>query len=74
MAPECHAFETAQSIPPHFFIERYAASYKNEMALFIKSLHQNNPPLVGAADGLRAMDLAIAAQQSITKKQLISIS
>ena len=65
---------THQSVPPHFFIERYAASYKNEMALFIKSLHQNNPPLVGAADGLRAMDLAIAAQQSITKKQLISIS
>lgn len=63
-----------QPVPPHFFIERYTASYAKEMALFIDHLLNNKRPTVGAVDGLRALDLALAAQQSVAEKRVIPVS
>jgi len=60
--------------PPHFFIERYTDSYAKEMKVFIDHLLNNKRPAVNANDGLRALDLALAAQQSATKKRVITVS
>jgi len=60
--------------PPHFFIERYTDSYAKEMKVFIDHLLNNKRPTVNANDGLRALDLALAAQQSATKKRVITVS
>jgi myo-inositol 2-dehydrogenase/D-chiro-inositol 1-dehydrogenase len=63
-----------QPVPPNFFIERYAASYAKEMTLFVEHLLHKTKPSVGAIAGLRALDLALAAQQSVAEKKAITVS
>ena len=50
--------------PLHFFLERYAAAYRHELDHFIDAIEQKKPPLVGGADGVRALVLAEAALES----------
>jgi myo-inositol 2-dehydrogenase/D-chiro-inositol 1-dehydrogenase len=50
--------------PLHFFLERYAAAYRHELDHFIDSIEQKKPPMVGGADGVRALVLAEAALES----------
>jgi myo-inositol 2-dehydrogenase/D-chiro-inositol 1-dehydrogenase len=50
--------------PLHFFLERYAAAYRNELDHFIEAIEQRQPPMVGGADGVRALALAEAALES----------
>jgi myo-inositol 2-dehydrogenase/D-chiro-inositol 1-dehydrogenase len=50
--------------PLHFFLERYAAAYRNELDHFIEAIEQHQPPMVGGADGVRALALAEAALES----------
>lgn len=49
----------------HFFLERYAAAYRAEMAHFVEAVSQNLKPSPGIADGLRAQILADAAAKSL---------
>ncbi len=62
-----------KAIPPSFFIERYEASYQREMDLFLDCLLQNKPQPVGAIDGLRALNIALAAQQSVKENRVVSL-
>ena len=62
-----------KAIPPSFFIERYEASYQREMDLFLDCILQNKPQPVGAIDGLRALNIALAAQQSVKENRVVSL-
>lgn len=48
----------------HFFLERYDAAYRAEMAHFVQGVVDRKPILPGIVDGLRAQVLADAATQS----------
>src|SRR5436190_4711813 len=47
--------------PLPFFLQRYAEAYRRELDHFINSVANGTPPLVGGADGIRALILADAA-------------
>lgn len=49
----------------NFFLERYEAAYRAEMAHFIESVREGRSPSPGIHDGLRAQMLADAAAQSL---------
>lgn len=52
-------FRTAP--PENYFIERFAAAYRAEMAAFVALLETGAPPLAGIRDGLEAQRIAEAA-------------
>ena len=54
-----------QAPAQHFFLERYEAAYRAEMAHFIASVAAGTKPLPGIIDGLRAQMLADAAARSL---------
>lgn len=54
-----------QAPAQHFFLERYEAAYRAEMAHFIASVAAGTTPLPGIIDGLRAQMLADAAARSL---------
>ena len=56
-----------------FFLERYAEAYRAEMAHFLACLAGNQTPQVAAADGLRALELAEAANTSLSRGQAVEI-
>jgi myo-inositol 2-dehydrogenase/D-chiro-inositol 1-dehydrogenase len=47
-----------------FFLERYAAAYRAELDAFIRAVEEGSTPSPDAADGLRALLLADAAEES----------
>jgi myo-inositol 2-dehydrogenase / D-chiro-inositol 1-dehydrogenase len=49
----------------NFFLDRYAAAYKFEMAHFADMLGRGAPAQIGYADGVAALALATAAQASM---------
>jgi myo-inositol 2-dehydrogenase / D-chiro-inositol 1-dehydrogenase len=61
--------------PPLFFLERYEAAYRREMAHFIdKVIHAKGAGLsVGAQDGRRALVLAEAALASLKSKSPVEV-
>jgi myo-inositol 2-dehydrogenase/D-chiro-inositol 1-dehydrogenase len=53
--------------PFFFFLERYAAAYRAELAAFLTALARHKPMPVGAEDGRRAIMLAEAAARSLRR-------
>jgi myo-inositol 2-dehydrogenase/D-chiro-inositol 1-dehydrogenase len=51
--------------PLHFFLERYAEAYRNELDQFIAAVAARTVPPTSGADGLRALVLADAAVESL---------
>ena len=51
--------------PLYFFLERYAAAYKAELASFVDAVINKKPMPVGAEDGRQAIVLAEAAAESL---------
>jgi myo-inositol 2-dehydrogenase/D-chiro-inositol 1-dehydrogenase len=45
----------------HFFVDRYAESYRRELDAFIDAAESGTPPLIGLDDGRRALAIADAA-------------
>ncbi len=60
--------------PLDFFLERYAAAYKNELNSFIKDIQEGRNPSPGGLEGKIALALADAADQSYRNGQPISIN
>ncbi|AUR02694.1 inositol 2-dehydrogenase IdhA [Phaeobacter inhibens] len=56
-------FQTAPA--QHFFLERYEAAYRNEMARFVEAVQTGSTPSPSIDDGLRAQMLADAAAKSL---------
>ena len=48
----------------HFFLDRYAESYRNELADFIAAVTNRAPPAIGIDDGRRALMIAEAGVRS----------
>ena len=57
----------------HFFLERYEAAYRAEMAHFVDCIANSKPIEPGIEDGLRAQLLADAATRSFQTAEAISI-
>jgi myo-inositol 2-dehydrogenase/D-chiro-inositol 1-dehydrogenase len=49
----------------NFFLERYAAAYRNEVEAFIDAIETGKKPSPDGNDGLKAQQLADAAQKSL---------
>jgi scyllo-inositol 2-dehydrogenase (NAD+) len=52
-----------ESYPDHF--ERFGDSYLAELAAFVQAIHTDRPVEVNEADGLRAVEIALAARESL---------
>jgi myo-inositol 2-dehydrogenase/D-chiro-inositol 1-dehydrogenase len=62
------------SLPLDFFMDRYAASYLNEIQFFIDALSKDEPIPVGGNDGLKATIIAVAAKKSVLEGRPVAIS
>ena len=60
-----HAKGTVGDVPLHFFLERYAAAYRSELAAFLAALEKKQPMPVNADDGRMALVVAEAAIKSL---------
>ena len=71
----CIATEIGSTSDRHlnFFMDRYESSYLEEIRVFIDSLKNNKPMPVTGEDGLKAMILAEAANQSLKENRPIQI-
>jgi len=61
------------SLPLNFFLERYTASYLNEIAAFFTSIRNDTDVVVSGIDGLSAMKIALAAKKSVNENRVVSI-
>lgn len=57
-----------------FFVERYAFAYRSEMAHFADVIHGRAEPMVSGIDGVRALELADAAQSSLDHARVEKIA
>ena len=64
---------THQSPLPHFFLDRYKSSYLTEMVEFLQCIENDTIPPVVGHDGLKAMQIALAAKESYSKNRPIEI-
>lgn len=62
------------ALPLDFFMDRYAASYRKEVELFIDALTQGKPMPVNGEDGLEASRIAVAAKLSMEKARPVKLS
>ena len=63
-----------QSLPLDFFMDRYAASYLNEIQYFVDAISKNTPIPVSGDDGLKATIIAVAAKKSVLEGRPVAIS
>jgi len=61
-------------LPLHFFIERYAQAYINELDYFIECLNTGRQPSPNGEDGFRSLQLAEAAHRSWLSGRPIELS
>ena len=75
--PDTHQFFGSDgihgSLPLHFFLERYADSYVNELEAFFKALADGTPMPVSGDDGLQSMKIALAAKRSVAENRPVRI-
>lgn len=60
---------TAAANPLYFFLERYHQAFIEQLHSFYESWVNNKPGAVSGEDALKALDIAIAANQSLETKQ-----
>jgi myo-inositol 2-dehydrogenase/D-chiro-inositol 1-dehydrogenase len=58
----------------NFFLDRYAAAYRQEIAHFADMIVRDVKPQIGYADGVAALRLATAAQQSMQNGAPVSLT
>ncbi|MGR3492602.1 MAG: inositol 2-dehydrogenase [Shimia sp.] len=56
-----------------FFMTRYAAAYRAEIAAFVTALANGTPPPTGGDDGLKALLLADAAEASMKTGKAVAV-
>jgi myo-inositol 2-dehydrogenase/D-chiro-inositol 1-dehydrogenase len=76
--PNAAIVSTAQCVrrdlPLHFFLERYAESFRAELAAFVASVRDGTPPQVTGADGRAATQLALAAGRSLAERRPVRVA
>ncbi|MHC4143483.1 MAG: inositol 2-dehydrogenase [Planctomycetota bacterium] len=64
----------SSDLPLHFFLERYAASYNQEMKEFIDALVSGGKMPVDGNDGLMSIAIGLAAKKSVKESRPVKIS
>jgi myo-inositol 2-dehydrogenase/D-chiro-inositol 1-dehydrogenase len=59
--------------PLNFFIERYADAYVNEIKEFFSAINEDRPPSVGLIDGLKPLEIGLAALKSAQEGRPVKI-
>lgn len=59
--------------PLYYLVERYMDSFALEIEEFIKALREGTPPIVGGADGLKALLGSVAADRSAKENRPVRI-
>src|SRR5438876_3810723 len=67
------AASVSRDKPEHFFLERYAKAYANEMAHFFAALAKGATVRTSIDDGVRALELADAATTSWREKRIVEL-
>jgi myo-inositol 2-dehydrogenase/D-chiro-inositol 1-dehydrogenase len=62
------------SLPLHFFLERYAESYLNEMQAFVNAVQNQTPVPVSGEDGLMSVMIGLAAARSAKENRPVKVS
>jgi myo-inositol 2-dehydrogenase/D-chiro-inositol 1-dehydrogenase len=57
---------------PHFFLERYTASYLAEWAAFQHAIRSGDPPPVTGVDGRAALVIGLAARRSVAERRPVA--
>jgi len=75
--PDNHQHYSADGVhgalPLNFFLERYTASYLNEMSAFFNAVKTGEELPVSGKDGLEAMKIALAALKSVKENRPVSM-
>jgi len=58
----------------NFFIERYAQAYQAELEAFVAAVERGHPLSPDFSDGLEALRLAVAAEESLRTRQAVDLS
>ncbi|MBD3289037.1 inositol 2-dehydrogenase [candidate division KSB1 bacterium] len=61
------------ALPLNFFMERYTESYLGEMQAFIQSLLEDTEPPVTGEDGLKAVQMGLAANKSLKEGRPVKL-
>jgi myo-inositol 2-dehydrogenase / D-chiro-inositol 1-dehydrogenase len=64
----------ARDVVLHSFIERYGEAYEAEVDAFVASLQAGRPMSPDFADGLEALRMAVAAQESLRTGKVVDLS
>jgi myo-inositol 2-dehydrogenase/D-chiro-inositol 1-dehydrogenase len=62
------------ALPLHFFLERYAMAYKSEMSSYVTSLKNGDVMEVDGTDGLRSLQIGLAAIKSLKENRPVKIA
>jgi len=57
-----------------FFIERYAEAYRAELESFVAAVEEAGPMSPDFTDGVAALRLAVAAEESLRTQQFVDLS
>ena len=63
----------SESLPLHFFMDRYIPSYFNEMKAFIHCIVHDEVPKVGGQDGLISLAMGWAANTSMQENRVVML-
>ena len=63
----------SESLPLHFFMDRYIPSYFNEMKAFIDCIVHDEAPKVGGQDGLISLAMGWAANTSMQENRVVML-
>ena len=63
----------SESLPLHFFMDRYIPSYFNEMKAFIRCIVHDEAPKVGGQDGLISLAMGWAANTSMQENRVVML-
>ncbi len=76
--PDGHIFSDSEGIhtarPLYFFLERYTASFIDEMRAFVESVSHGTRPLVTGTDGRIPVVMAMAATRSYRENRPVKLS
>ena len=61
-------------VPLHFFLERYMDAYAEEVRSFLTSVEEGKEPAPGIEDGLKAVQMALAAKVSLREHRPVRMT
>ena len=60
--------------PLHFFLERYMASYQEEVQMFVDAISNGSEVPVGLEDGLKSIKIGLACKKSLAENRPVKVS